>query len=163
MMDLAIRLLRDDDIAAVVELSLLAWAPVFESIRQILGPSLYAIQYPDDWKAIQSTGVEGVCKNKAKYTTLVADAGGVVAGFIAYELRAEEQTGEVTLLAVRPEFQNQGIGTELNNAALAEMKARGMRMAMVETGGDSSHAPARRSYEKAGYTLMPIARYFQAL
>jgi hypothetical protein len=34
---------------------------------------------------------------------------------------------------------------------------------MVETGGDPGHAPARRTYEKAGYTLMPIARYFKAL
>jgi hypothetical protein len=38
-----------------------------------------------------------------------------------------------------------------------------MTVAMVETGGDSGHAPARRDYEKAGYTLLPVARYFKAL
>jgi hypothetical protein len=38
-----------------------------------------------------------------------------------------------------------------------------MRVAMVETGGDTGHAPARRVYEKADYTLSPVARYFKAL
>jgi hypothetical protein len=38
-----------------------------------------------------------------------------------------------------------------------------MRVAMIETGGDPGHAPARRVYEKADYTLIPNARYFKAL
>jgi hypothetical protein len=38
-----------------------------------------------------------------------------------------------------------------------------MNVAMVETGGDPGHAPSRRSHEKAGFTLLPIGRYFKAL
>jgi RimJ/RimL family protein N-acetyltransferase len=38
-----------------------------------------------------------------------------------------------------------------------------MTVAMVKTGGDPGHAPARRVYEKAGYTFLPIARYFKNL
>jgi hypothetical protein len=34
---------------------------------------------------------------------------------------------------------------------------------MVETGGDPGHGPARATYAKAQFTLMPIARYFQVL
>ena len=45
----------------------------------------------------------------------------------------------------------------------AALRGSGMRVAMVETGGDAGHAPARRAYEKAGYTLLPVARYFRAL
>jgi ribosomal protein S18 acetylase RimI-like enzyme len=66
-------------------------------------------------------------------------------------------------VAVDPEHQNRGIGTELNVAALREMKAAGMKLAEVETGGDEGHAPARRSYEKAGYTASPLVRYFKDL
>jgi hypothetical protein len=43
------------------------------------------------------------------------------------------------------------------------MSEAGMRIAIVGTGGDPGHAPARRTYEKAGYTVFPIARYYQAL
>jgi len=43
------------------------------------------------------------------------------------------------------------------------MKAAGMKMAVAETGGDAGHAPARQAYEKAGYTGLPLVRYFKDL
>jgi hypothetical protein len=39
----------------------------------------------------------------------------------------------------------------------------GMSIAMVETGGDPGHAPARHTYEKVGFELFPVARYFKKL
>jgi GNAT superfamily N-acetyltransferase len=161
-MDLDIRLVAERDIEALVHLSLLAWDPVFSSFRQILGPEIYTILYPD-WHQRQREGVERVCGDGDKYTTWVAEADGVVAGFVAYKMRAEDQTGEVQLLAVHPDHQNQGIGTELNNWALEKMRESGMKLAEVGTGGDPSHAPARRSYEKAGYTALPLVRYYKDL
>lgn len=153
----------DADIDAIVELSLLAWEPIFRSFAQILGPTLYARLYPD-WRKSQSEGVAGVCRDREKYHTLVAQCDQRVVGFIAYELKpGDEKSGEVVLLGVHPDFQNGGIGTALNRRALEEMQAAGVRLAIVETGGDESHAPARRSYEKAGYTGLPIVRYFKVL
>jgi hypothetical protein len=38
-----------------------------------------------------------------------------------------------------------------------------MRVAMIKTGGDPGHAPARRVYEKADYTQLPEAGYYKAL
>jgi hypothetical protein len=37
--------------------------------------------------------------------------------------------------------------------AIAQMKEAGMRVATVGTGGDPSHAPARRAYEKVGFAV----------
>jgi hypothetical protein len=34
---------------------------------------------------------------------------------------------------------------------------------MVETGGDEGHSAARRTYERAGLRVLPIARYFKKL
>jgi len=157
-----IRSYEENDIEDIVELSLLAWEPIFDSFKQILSPKLYAILYPD-WQKSQKEGVESICKDKEKFTSIVAELGGKVVGFLAYELKLEDKKGEVFLLAVHPEYQNGGIGTELNFRALELMKEAGMEMAVVETGGDESHAPARRSYEKAGYVGLPIVRYFQEL
>ncbi len=39
----------------------------------------------------------------------------------------------------------------------------GMDIAVVETGGDPGHAPARALYGDVGFTLLPIARYFRLL
>ena len=157
-----IRPFAEEDLDAIVELSLLAWKPIFASFEQILGPEIYPIEYPD-WRQSQAEGVATVCQDRDKYTVLVAEIGGRVVGFLAYELREKDATGEVYMLAVHPDHQNQDIGTRLNIAALEAMKAAGMRLAVVGTGGEESHAPARRSYEKAGYTALPLVRYYKAL
>jgi ribosomal protein S18 acetylase RimI-like enzyme len=161
-MNLRIRPVSSGDVEALMELSVLAWEPVFASFRHILGPEIYPILYPD-WRQRQRDSVAEVCADGAGLTVLVAEVDGVVAGFIAYELDMVEKTGEVDLLAVHPDHQNHGIGTALNTYALAEMRARGARLAVVATGGDPGHAPARRSYEKAGYTGLPLVRYYKAL
>jgi ribosomal protein S18 acetylase RimI-like enzyme len=161
-MNYHIRPVCDDDVEDLVRLSLLAWAPIFRSFGQILGPEIYSIIYPD-WQKGQREVVETVCKDGEKTTVWVAEVDGSVVGFVAYELHGKDKSGEVELLAVHPEYQNRGIGTELNKFALERMKESGMRLAVVGTGGDESHAPARRSYEKAGYTALPLVRYYKDL
>ena len=161
-MSLHIRAFAEQDLDAIVELSLLAWEPVFASFKQVLGPQIYPIIYPD-WRKSQREGVAAAVKDATKYTTLVAELDGVVAGFLVYELHNQDSTGEVQLLAVHPVYQNQGIGTALNVSALDRMKAAGMKLAVVGTGGEEGHAPARRSYEKAGYTPLPLVRYYKDL
>jgi len=161
-MNLPIRSCVDTDIEDIVELSLLAWEPVFDSFKNVLGPKIFPILYPD-WRVNQKEGVSKVCQDRGKYTTWVVEVGNRVVGFISYELDHHEKTGEVMLLAVHPDYQNQEIGTELNNFALDKMVESGMKLAVVGTGGDEGHAPARRSYEKAGYTPLPLVRYYQAL
>ena len=65
------------------------------------------------------------------------------------------------MIAVDPAFQRRGIAAKLTTRALAEFEKAGMSVAMVETGGDPGHAPARRAYESSGFRLLPIARYFK--
>jgi GNAT superfamily N-acetyltransferase len=162
VMNLRMRPLGNNDLEEVVRLSLLAWAPIFSSFEQILGPEIYARIYPD-WRTSQREGVEKVCKDGEKTIVWVAEVDGRAVGFVAFELYDKDKTGEVMLLAVHPEYQNRGIGTELNNWALEKMRESGMKMAVVGTGGDPAHAPARRSYEKAGYTPLPLVRYYKDL
>jgi ribosomal protein S18 acetylase RimI-like enzyme len=163
-----IRCLRPDDVQRVVRLSLAAWEPVFASFRQILGPQIYDRIYPD-WRVSQAAAVESVCANAiegahgATIAVWVAEEGGELAGYIAYSLDAGKKTGEVELLAVDPAFQSRGVGTLLNTFALERMRESGVDLAVAATGGDPGHAPARRSYEKAGYTALPLVRFYKAL
>jgi len=160
--NLTIRLFRDADLDAIIQLSLAAWEPVFESFVQVLGYNIYKLIWPD-WRVSQINVVKSVFEDREKFITLVAEVDGAVAGFLTYTLKHEEKQGDVYLLAVHPDYQNRGVGVALNNVALDRFRESGMKLASVETGGDPGHAPARRSYEKAGYTLLPIARYFKDL
>jgi hypothetical protein len=51
----------------------------------------------------------------------------------------------------------------LNDFALQLFKEQGMKLALVGTGGDPGHAPARRAYERAGYTALPLVNYYKDL
>ncbi|WP_437957583.1 GNAT family N-acetyltransferase [Sorangium sp. So ce119] len=65
-------------------------------------------------------------------------------------MKAHEMIG---LNAVDPAHAGKGIGTAMYEFALARMRQSGMKVATVATGGDPSHAPARRAYRKAGFDV----------
>ena len=94
----------------------------------------------------------------------VLEADGEIAGFIAIVLDEQTGLGEIGLNAVRPDRQGAGLGGEMYAFALERMRKAGMRAATVGTGGDESHAAARRAYEKAGFSrAIPNVYYYKAL
>lgn len=72
-------------------------------------------------------------------------------GFCSIAFDQNTKVGEVDLNTVHPAHQGEGIGAAMFNHALKLMREAGMEAATVGTGGDDSHAPARRAYEKAGF------------
>ena len=161
-MNFTIRSFENSDLDDVVALSVAAWEPIFVSWEKILGPELYPIAIYPDWRIGQADVVKRVCSDENNQTW-VAIVDEQIVGYIVYDLDEENQTGEVQLLAVHPDDQNDGVGAALNELALAKMQEAGMKLAVVGTGGDEGHAPARRSYEKAGYTGLPQVRYYKKL
>jgi GNAT superfamily N-acetyltransferase len=147
---------------AVVHLSLRAWTPVFDSIQKAMDANVYRAFYPDNWRVSQQKAVEDVCAAEDTNVWVASNADSIV-GFVAVKLHLEDSMGEIYMVAVDPDFQGQGIGSALIELALAWMKDAGMSIAMVETGGDPGHAPARGTYEKVGFGLFPVARYFKKL
>ncbi|MFB2895538.1 GNAT family N-acetyltransferase [Aerosakkonemataceae cyanobacterium BLCC-F50] len=155
---------------AIVRLSLRAWTPVFDSIQNAMNADVYQAFYPDRWQVSQQKAVEDVCAAEDMNVWVarvfdrpeVNDAGSTV-GFVAVKLHSEDSMGEIYMVAVEPSFQGRGIGSVLIKFALAWMKDAGMSIAMVETGGDPGHERARHTYEKVGFELFPVARYFKKL
>ncbi len=147
---------------AVIRLSLRAWTPVFNSLQNVMNAHVYRAFYPDHWQVSQRKAVEDVCTAEDTHVWVALDAGSPV-GFVAVKLHTEDSMGEIYMIAVDPDVQGHGIGRALTEFALNWMKDAGMSIAMVETGGDPGHGPARHLYEKAGFELLPIARYFKKL
>ncbi|WP_033436370.1 GNAT family N-acetyltransferase [Saccharothrix sp. NRRL B-16314] len=154
---MVIRPLTADDIAAVVEFSLRAWTPVFDSFRAALGVPIYEALFPD-WEPTQAKAVEDVCRDDAT-AVWVADRQDRAVGFVA--VRAGN--GEIHMLAVDPDHQRQGIGTALTEFAVDRLREAGVALAVVGTGGDPGHAPARRTCERAGFTAFPQVQYYKRL
>jgi GNAT superfamily N-acetyltransferase len=85
-------------------------------------------------------------------------------GFVVAAIADSSRSiGEIVMLAVDPPQQRRGVGRALTDHATAWLRDTGMSVAVIGTGGDPGHAPARRLYEQAGYRLMPAAQYFKLL
>ncbi len=157
-----IREFREDDLEAIVEFSLRAWQPVFASVRNVLGDDIFFRLHPD-WKANQADAVRSACTSDGR-DVFVAVASERPVGFVAVALNAfHERMGVIDIVGVDPDYQRRGISSRLTEVAVEHMRSQGMDIAVVETGGDIGHAPARAAYEAAGFTLLPIARYFRLL
>ncbi|MGK5114090.1 MULTISPECIES: GNAT family N-acetyltransferase [unclassified Geodermatophilus] len=165
-MPVGIRELTEADVEAVVALSLRAWAPVFASFEAVLGAAVYRHLYPD-WTTSQARAVEQVCRDGALLVRVAVDEADRPIGFVAVALHDETHdepcSGEIEMVAVDPAQQRRGTGAALVEHALAEMRQAGVRLAVVATGGDPGHAPARAAYERAGFTGLPLVRYYRAL
>jgi GNAT superfamily N-acetyltransferase len=156
-----IREYRPEDEEAVVELSLRAWAPVFASIEEAIGHELFE-RLHGDWCQNQEQSVRDSVASEGM-SVWVAEAESEVIGFVAARRDGDRLMGEVWMVAVDPAHHDRGVGTLLTQFATDWLREAGMRTAMVETGDDPGHAPARRVYERAGYSPFRVVRYFKAL
>ena len=99
-MNLHIRPFSPDDMEEVVQLSLGAWTPVYHSFEQVLGTTIYSLLFPD-WKKTQRAIVEKICSEHEKTLVWVAEAHGMMTGFIAYTLNSQENGQDERYLEIR--------------------------------------------------------------
>jgi ribosomal protein S18 acetylase RimI-like enzyme len=102
-----IRLFSKDDTDAIVTLSLRAWEPVFTSLEETFDREILSRLRPD-WRADQRRAVEEVLTTPAN-EVWVAVADTRVADFAAMKLGTEKPMGELSMIAVDPQYQNDGM------------------------------------------------------
>ena len=146
---LTIRPFEPADLTLLHEIRGRAFAPVFSSFRDIVGDSIARVALAED-EAEQGQHLDELCAGAADSCVFVAESRGTIVGFATVVLHREKRIGEIGLNAVDPDHSGKGIGSSLYEFALERMREAGMKVAMVGTGGDESHAPARRAYAKVG-------------
>ena len=89
---------------------------------------------------------------------LVAEAGGLVAGYVIAHHAADE--GEILNLGVALAHRRRGVGRALVEQVLATLAARGVRVVYLEV--RESNSGARRLYEALGFgEVARRARYYR--
>ena len=133
------------------------WAVIYQEYRNRIGDELFEINFPNalDRKAT------AVIKALETGRCFVAEVDGVVAGFAFYNVNESAKSGEICNNGVDSDYKGRGIAGKLYNAIFEEIKALGCIAVKVSTGLDDAHAPARRAYEKAGFSLnLPTIMYY---
>ena len=158
---LAIHAVRLDEVERIVDIALLAWEPVHASMAEVLGDKLNRRVYPD-WAAGQAADVRDACADPGVQVCVAVD-GDAVLGFVTIVIDSSAQSGEIDMIAVDPAAHGRGVGRALTEHALAVMRQAGCTLAHVATGGDPGHIAARALYAAAGFTALPLVRYYREL
>lgn len=156
---MTIRSVQPAEIDQVVSLALLAWQPVYQGYRQALGDDLFRSAFAG-WEERKAADVASACLQASGRSVDVALVDGRIAGFITTQIDPTGQYGVIGNNAVAPTHQGRGLAQALCTFALQKLKAAGVRHVTVSTGSDPAHAPARRVYEKAGFSAqLPSTTY----
>jgi GNAT superfamily N-acetyltransferase len=156
-----IRQARPTDRPAIEALNLDSFAPANESFAEIIGPRIDAVVHPDRDAKQRGDLTNSLAKPGASlWVATVADE---IVGFMVVAVDYVTRVGEVAIIAVAAAHRGVGIGSGLVQHAMNTMRAEGMLVAEIGTGGDQFHAPARRCYERNGFTPVPVVHYFRAL
>jgi len=162
-MDISFRNANLNDQVSLENLRVEAFSPIFASFRKILGNEIYELaQKREDGE--QSELLSSMFSDESEWILYVVEVKNEIVGFVSIQINLETKVGEIGLNAVKPCYSGKGIGTKMYDFANAEMKNAGMRVSTVATGGDESHAPACRAYEKAGFDVqIPSVWYCRTL
>lgn len=157
MEGVTIRWATAEDAEAVARVAKVAWKPIFDGYREQLGEDIFHLIYPTD--PLEEKQKE-VAKAAAGEHCFVAEYEGRVVGFATYMIDGAVGTLANNAVALR----GHGIAGMLHARIFEEMKACGCKAVTVRTGLDAAHAPARRAYEKDGFTnSLPSIQYYKML
>ena len=144
-MNITIRWAKKSDAARVGEIAKLAWRDIFAGFKVQLGDEIYNTVYQED-----------PLEKKAQYVLnsleggncFVAEYEGEVVGFATFVINGKVGSLSNNAVALR----GHGIAGMLHERVFEHFKSSGCTVACVTTGLDEAHAPARRAYEKDGFT-----------
>jgi len=165
MSEPVIRPVRPSDVASIEEIAVAAWEPVFAGFGEAMGEEMLRATR-GDWREEKARQVRTACQERPGQAFVAEDPEtGRVAGFVTFHVTERPtKLGEIGNNAVHPDFQGRGIATRLYGRVLERLRELGCTHAKVSTGGDEAHAPARRAYEKAGFSVMiPHVTYWMEL
>lgn len=146
-----IRKYREEDLPAVMELGNVAWRPIRRVQRETLGDEIFQILHPLGADVDKGLETEAFIKQNPDNIFVCEDNGRII-GFILFRM-SENGVGEICNNAADKTCGIKGIGQAMYAAVLKHFREHGMKVACVHTGLDEGHAPARRAYERAGFSL----------
>jgi GNAT superfamily N-acetyltransferase len=151
-MGVLIREVRPEDVETAAAIAVAAWEPIYAHYRSVMGEEMFRALYPD-WRGRKAGQVRRACEPASGVRVRVAELDGRVVGFVTFHADAASDVGEIDNNAVDPSAQGKGVAQKMYARVFDEMRALGVKVVKVTTGGDPAHAPARRAYERAGFDV----------
>ncbi|MDF3128759.1 GNAT family N-acetyltransferase [Kiritimatiellaeota bacterium B1221] len=141
---------QPEDVPRIMDIGQRAWAPIRAMQKKELGDALYAHLNPNP-ETEKGRQIAEHAQNYPQWTW-VCEREGPLLGFITFFIDRDKRVGEILNNAVDPELGLKGVGQFMYRGVLNYFREKELFCAKVQTGLDEAHAPARRAYERAGFT-----------
>ena len=128
-----------------------AWEKGYREYNKILGDSLFTTVFPN-WQDAKADAMEPYFKGSLTKFAYIILHDGEIAGFITCEFDKNSKIGTICNNAIDPEFQGRGFGSDMYEFILDVFRMEGMTTAAVATMDEDAYIPARKAYEKAGFS-----------
>ena len=159
MSDVKIRRAEARDAEAAAEIAREAWTPIYDGYRTQLGEDIYATVYPGSPLDVKAEKIKAAA---CAGNMLIAETDSDICGFATYTVEGE--VGVLKENAVSQCCKGMGIAGRLYESVFNLLRAEGCKVVRVGTGLDDAHAPARRAYEKAGFSAsLSSVTYYKKL
>jgi ribosomal protein S18 acetylase RimI-like enzyme len=159
---LDIRDFRESDLLVLIDLTIEAFRPLFERHwPNLMSREVFAHDHAE-WESGYRQEVPTLHNPDGHRFITVAEEEGRVLGYVGWNI-TDGNSGRLEMVAVHPRSQGCGVGLALCRDVLERLKAQGVVVVHVGTGGDDFHARARRLYESLGFTGLPVVDYTKAL
>lgn len=138
-----IRRMIEEDIAAVQHIARETWKATYQEL----------LPQPVQQKFLDSAySTPMLLKRMEKTEVLIAECDGRAVGFFNMTRIDEDGDAELTALYILPDYQRQGFGVELFEAALTLLDNASKLFVYV----DDLNDPAKAFYEKLGFELLEV-------
>ena len=152
---------RPEDLQAVMAIANAAWQPIRKMSREAIGDRISDLFNPAGDAVSKGLQVKEQI-DSGRYGIAICEHEGRVVGFITWN--SEGPVGQICNNAALPGSGLKGVGQTMYQYVLNLFRSQGLKAVKVTTGLDWAHAPARRAYERAGFTRhLDSVTYFMEL
>ena len=156
----------EKDFPQIDELTIICYSAIFESFVEMVGKEIYEEMYhkPDlPWPKSKTIQNHNLFAEHPDWLWVLEEQD-LIFGFVSFKLKPEKNYGIFDNNGVLPAYTGQGWGKFMYRQVLKLFRSTGLRFALVETGLDDAHIPARRAYEGVGFDHQDlITMYYQDL
>lgn len=149
------------DIPALIDLTVVAFAPLFTEVLPAVRPAVFEHDH-GAWQNDYRLEVPSLLAPEEDRFITLAEEHDRVLGYVGWNISGSTN-GRLEMVAVQPDSRQRGVARELCEVVLARLKQRGVAVVHVGTGGDAFHAPARALYESLGFDPYPGVDYARAI
>ena len=161
-----LRQAKEKDLSRIDEITVICYSAIYESFVENVGKDIFqGIYFKSElpWPKSKTIQNHNLFAEHPDWLWVLEDQDNIF-GFVSFKLKPEKNYGLIDNNGVLPAYAGQGWGKFMYRHVLKHFRSAGLRFALVETGLDDAHIPARRAYEGVGFDHQDrITVYYQDL